>query len=99
MGGADFLHDVNGNRPGNRESGVPVPRDVTSQGCSSFLFITTGCTSVFEDICGDCGDNPYLDYSGVPARFQRLRGPYTLREGVAAHQQHLPEDYLAAGAR
>jgi hypothetical protein len=54
---------------------------------------------VFEVICGDCGDNPYLDYSGVPARFQRLRGPYTLREGVAAHQQHLPEDYLAAGAR
>ena len=55
--------------------------------------------SVFEVICCDCGDNPYLDYSEVPARFQRLRGPYTLREGVAAYQQHLAEDYLAAGAR
>jgi hypothetical protein len=59
-----------------------------------------GCTSVFEVICGDCGDNPYLDYSEVPARFQRLRGPYTLREGVAAYQQqHLAEDYLTVGAR
>jgi hypothetical protein len=77
MGSADS-HDVNGNRPGNRESGVPVPRDV---------------------ICGDCGDDPYLDYSGVPARFQRLRGPYPLREGAAAYQQHLAEDYLTMGAR
>jgi hypothetical protein len=58
-----------------------------------------GCTSVFEVICRDCGDNPYLDYSEVPARFQRLRGPYTLREGLAAYQQHLAEDYLVAGAR
>lgn len=58
-----------------------------------------GYTSVFEVICGDCGDNPYLDYSEVPARFQRLRGPYTLREGVAAYQQHLAEDYLTVGAR
>jgi hypothetical protein len=54
---------------------------------------------VFEVICGDCGDNPYLDYSEVSARFQRLRGPYTLREGVAAYQQHLAEDYLTVGAR
>ena len=48
---------------------------------------------------GDCGDDPCLDYSEVPARFQQLRGSYTLREGVAAHQQRLAEDYLAAGAR
>jgi len=58
-----------------------------------------GYTSVFEVICGDCGDNPDLDYSEVPARFQRLRGPYTLREGVAAYQQHLAEDSLTTGAR
>ena len=58
-----------------------------------------GFTSVVEVICGDCGDNPYLDSSEVSARFQRLRGPYTLLEGIAAHQQRLTEDYLAAGAR
>ncbi len=58
-----------------------------------------GCTSVFEVICRGCGDTPYLDYSGVPARFQRLRGAYTLREGLAAYQQHLAGDYLVAGAR
>ena len=83
MGSAD-THDVNGNRPGNRESGVPVPRDVTSQDELELLRLR---------------DDPYLDYSEVPARFQRLRGPYTLREGLAAYQQHLAEDYLVAGAR
>jgi hypothetical protein len=74
MGSAD-PHDVNGNRPGSRESGGSAPRDVI------------------------CGDDPYLDYSGVPARFQRLRGPYPLRAGAAAYQQHLAEDYLTMGAR
>jgi hypothetical protein len=58
-----------------------------------------GYTSVFEVICCDCGDNPYLDYSEIPARFQRLRGPYTLHEGLAAYQQHLAEYYLTARAR
>ena len=58
-----------------------------------------GYTSVFEVICGDCGDDPYLDYSEVSARFQWVRGPYTLREGLAAYQQHLAEDYLTMGAR
>jgi hypothetical protein len=101
LGSADLLHDVNGNRPGNRESGVPVPRDVTSQDELEQppRAMHPDLTNVEAVICGDCGDNPCLDYSGVPARFQRLRGPCTLREGVAAHQQHLAEDYLAAGAR
>ncbi len=58
-----------------------------------------GYTSVFEVICCDCGDDPYLDYSEVSARFQRLRGPYTLREGLAVYQQHLAEDYPTVGAR
>ena len=31
----------------------------------------------------DCGDNPYLDYSEISPRLQRLPGPYTLREGCA----------------
>jgi len=54
---------------------------------------------VFEVISCDCGGNPFLDYSELPARFQRLRGPYTLREGLAAYQQHLAEDCLSAGTR
>lgn len=52
-----------------------------------------GYTSVFEVICCECGDNPYLDYSEVSARLQRLRGPHTLRDtlrdGLAAYQRHL----------
>ena len=75
MGSADS-HDVNGNRPGNRDGGVPVPRDVTSQ---------------------DEREQP--PRAVHPDRFPRLRGPYTLREGAAAYQQHLAEDYLTMGAR
>ena len=48
-----------------------------------------GYTSLFEVICCECGDNPYLDYSEVSARLQRFRGPYTLRGGLAAYQRHL----------
>jgi hypothetical protein len=48
-----------------------------------------GWTGAFELICCDCGDNPYLDYSEISPRLQRLRGPYTLPEGVAAYQEHL----------
>jgi hypothetical protein len=51
--------------------------------------IDGGYTSAFEVICRDCGDNPFLDYSEVSPRLQRLRGPYTLREGFAAYEKHL----------
>ena len=148
MSSAD-LHDVNGNRLGNRDSGVPVPPEVTSQdepeqashamhpgltnveavlrtvaeltgmplvpvdhnGQTAPSFLRRqpvrivegrsegGHTSMFEVICCDCGDNPYLDYSEVSARLQRLRGPHTLREGLAAYEAHLAEDYLTARAR
>ena len=148
MGSAD-AHDVNGNRPVSRQSGVPVPRDVTSQdeleqppramhpdltnvaavlrtiaeltgmplvpvqhnGQAARSFLRRqpvrivegssegGYTSVFEVICCDCGDNPYLDYSEVSAWFQRLRGPYELHEGLAAYERHRAEDYLTARAR
>jgi hypothetical protein len=142
-------YDVNGNRRGDRESGVPAPPGVTfqdepgqasqamhpdlanveavlrtvaeltgmplvpvdhnGQPAPSFLrrqpvrsvegSSEGGYTSVFEVICCDCGDNSYLDYSEVSARLQRLRGPYTLREGLAAYEAHLAEDYLTARAR
>ena len=48
-----------------------------------------GYAGVFELICCDCGDNPYLDYSEVPAWLQRLRGPRSLQAGLAAYEKHL----------
>ena len=46
-------------------------------------------TGAYEVICRDCGDHPYLDYSEIPPRLQRIRGPYTLEAGVAAYAEHL----------
>ena len=46
-------------------------------------------TGAYEVICCDCGDHPYLDYSEIPPRLQRIRGPYTLEAGVAAYAEHL----------
>ena len=43
----------------------------------------------FELICCECGDNPYLDYSQISPRLQRIRGPYTIAEGLAAYERHL----------
>jgi hypothetical protein len=48
-----------------------------------------GYTDAFELICCECGDHPYLDYREVTPRLQRLRGPYTMRAGIAAYEKHL----------
>jgi hypothetical protein len=48
-----------------------------------------GYTEEFEIICCDCGDDPGLDYRDVPPRLQLIRGPYPIKEGVAAYNQHL----------
>jgi len=48
-----------------------------------------GYTGAFELICGECGDHPYLDYSEISPRLQRIRGPYTMRAGLAAYKKHL----------
>jgi len=48
-----------------------------------------GYTSMFELVCCDCGDHPYLDYSQVPDRLQWLRGPRMLEAGLAAYEEHL----------
>jgi hypothetical protein len=48
-----------------------------------------GYTGVFELICPGCGDNPYVDYSGVPPRLQWLRGPRTLQAALQAYDEHL----------
>jgi hypothetical protein len=48
-----------------------------------------GYTGGYEVICPDCGDDPCLDYSEVSWRLQWLRGPYTLKAGLAAYHIHL----------
>jgi hypothetical protein len=48
-----------------------------------------GYTDAFELICGQCGDNPCIDYREIPPWLQRIRGPYTLEAGVAAYETHL----------
>jgi len=48
-----------------------------------------GYTGAFELICCECGDHPYLDYSEISPRLQRIRGPYTMRVGLAAYENHL----------
>ena len=48
-----------------------------------------GDTEMFEIICCDCGDDLGLDYRDVPPHLQLTRGPYLLRDGVAAYNQHL----------
>ena len=51
--------------------------------------VERGYTDAFELICRECGDHPYLDYSEIPPRLQRIRGPYTMRAGLAAYEKHL----------
>jgi hypothetical protein len=50
-----------------------------------------GYRDLFELICPSCGDHPYLDYSEVSSRLQRLRGPRTLAAGLAAYEKHLAQ--------
>jgi hypothetical protein len=51
--------------------------------------IRGGFNGVYELICPDCGDDSDLDYLEVAPRLQRLRGPRTLAEGLAAYHKHL----------
>jgi hypothetical protein len=51
--------------------------------------IRGGYTDVFELICGECGDHPYLDYREIPPRLQLIRGPYPLEAGLRAYEEHL----------
>jgi hypothetical protein len=47
-----------------------------------------GYTDAFELTCCDCGDHPYLDYSEISPRLQRIRGSYTMRAGIAGYEKH-----------
>ncbi len=39
-------------------------------------------------ICCECGGNPYLGYSQVSPRLQKIRGPYAIAGGRAAYERH-----------
>jgi hypothetical protein len=54
--------------------------------------IEGGHADAFELICCQCGDHPYVDYSEISPRLQRIRGPYTLAAGMAAYGAHLGLD-------
>jgi hypothetical protein len=47
-----------------------------------------GCTSLYEIICCDCGDDPGLDYREISTELQRIRGPYQLAAGITAYEDH-----------
>ncbi len=51
--------------------------------------IHRGDNDVYEFVCPGCGDDPDLEYFEVPPGLQRLRGPRTLEESVAAYGRHL----------
>ena len=42
-----------------------------------------------ELICYERGDHPYLHYSEISRRLQRIRGPYTMKAALAAYEKHL----------
>ena len=48
-----------------------------------------GYTNAYELVCCDCGDHPDLDYRDVSPERQRIRGPYSIAAGVAAHEVHV----------
>ena len=48
-----------------------------------------GYTDWFELVCCDCGDHPDLDYAEVPAEVRRVRGPYSVADGIAAYVAHV----------
>ena len=45
-------------------------------------------TSTFEVICGECGDDPALDYREVSSKLRQIRGPHPLTAGTAAFLKH-----------
>jgi hypothetical protein len=54
-----------------------------------------GWTDAFEIICCDCGDDPGRTYCEVAPGLLRVRGPYTIRTGLAAYEAHLRQHHPA----
>ena len=57
-----------------------------------------GYTDLFDTVCCDCGDHPYLDYSEVSLEFRRVRKPYPIADGISAHLEHLGPHHQPARA-
>jgi hypothetical protein len=57
-----------------------------------------GYTDSFELVCCDCGDHPDLDYAEAPAELRRVRGPYSVADGIAAYAAHVGLHHQPAGA-
>ena len=45
-------------------------------------------TVAYEVICRYCGDDLALDHQEVPAELRRIRGPYPIKDGIAAFLEH-----------
>jgi hypothetical protein len=48
-----------------------------------------GYTDAFELVCCDCGDHPDLDYFAARPELRRVRGPYSVADGIAAYVAHV----------
>ena len=48
-----------------------------------------GYTDAFELICCDCGDDPDRDFCEVSLELQRIRGPYSIMDGITAYEKHI----------
>ena len=57
-----------------------------------------GYTDLYEIVCCDCGDHPYLDYREVSPELQRVRGPYPVADGITAYVQHVRRYHQPAHA-
>ena len=57
-----------------------------------------GYTDLYEIVCCDCGDHPYLDYREVSPELQRVRGPYPVADGITAYVQHVRRHHQPARA-
>jgi hypothetical protein len=84
--------------PGHRASGLPAAGQPGHGRTASLRRqparivegrMEGGYTEVFELICGECGDHPYVDYRDIPPRLQQIRGPYPLEAGLKAYAEHL----------
>jgi hypothetical protein len=58
-----------------------------------------GYTNMYELICCDCGDDPWVDYREVPAAFRQTRGPYLFTAGIAAYAHHVRRYHSRPQAR
>jgi hypothetical protein len=58
-----------------------------------------GYTDMYELICCDCGDDPWVDYREVPTRIRQTRGPYLFTAGIAAYARHVRRYHSRSQAR